>query len=111
MVRPISRPGIARPFLLGISVFFSLFAAQPFLSAQSVGDLLAGVPEELRGRLEATGSVDRYIEDHREIALLPNHPLAEEIGELIDDVRPNVISEQAILVDQAPDREQVLELF
>jgi hypothetical protein len=79
--------------------------------AQDIDALLADIDRDLVGELMRTGSVEQYIEDRSEIALTPAHPLAEYILDSVDDVRPNVISEQLVLVDVTADRTDILELY
>ncbi|MEX2444908.1 MAG: DUF6675 family protein [Alkalispirochaeta sp.] len=80
-------------------------------SAQSLDDLLSGLSPTDRDELLSTGSLEQYIENHRGIAYVPDHPLAETVADQVNSVRPNVISEQIVLVREEIARDELLTLF
>ena len=78
-------PDVARPLS---SVVF----------AQTLESLLTTLPDDLRSELLETGSVSRYFEDHDNVALLPDHSLNRVVTDTLSRERPNVISEQILLL-------------
>jgi hypothetical protein len=100
---------ISIPFSM---LFFSLFLLPvPRADAQSLDDVLASLSPRDRRELLDSGSIEQYIENHRQIAYVPDHPLAERISDSVGSVRPNVISEQIVLVRKRVDRDELLSLF
>ncbi len=66
--------------------------------AQTLDSLLATLPDELRGELLETGRVNRYFEDHDDALLVPDHALSRVVTDTLSRERPNVISEQILLL-------------
>jgi hypothetical protein len=88
-----------------------VFAATPRAEAQSLSDVLADLAPRDRRELLDSGSIEQYIENHRQIAFVPDHPLAERISDTVGRVRPNVISEQIVLVPRRVGPDELLILF
>jgi hypothetical protein len=83
----------------------------PRADAQSLDDVLANLSPRHRRELLDSGSIEQYIENHRQIAYVPDHPLAERISDSVGRVRPNVISEQIVLVPTRVTPDELLTLF
>tara|TARA_B100000614_G_scaffold259811_1_gene285255 strand:+ start:1433 stop:2230 length:798 start_codon:yes stop_codon:yes gene_type:complete len=79
--------------------------------AQSLDSLLSGLSRGDRERLVQTGAIEQYIENHRRLSYAPDHPLARAIEDRVNEVRPNVISEQIVLVRGDVDRVELLRLY
>jgi hypothetical protein len=93
-------------------LFLSLFLlAVPGIDAQSLDDVLANLSTQDRRELLSAGSIEQYIENHRQIAYVPDHPLADRISDTVGTVRPNVISEQIVLVRTRIAPDELLSLF
>ncbi|MFW5695718.1 MAG: DUF6675 family protein [Alkalispirochaeta sp.] len=93
------------------TIIITLVLSAVSVSAQSLDDLLSGLSRADRRELLNTGSVEQYIENHRQIAYVPDHPLAEVVEDQVNSVRPNVISEQLVLVREDIGREELVTLF
>lgn len=96
--------------VIGIIILTSGFIA-PSAFAQSLDDLLSGLSRSDRRELLETGSLEQYIENHRRIAYVPDHSLAETVVDQVNSVRPNVISEQLVLVREEIGSPELLTLF
>ncbi len=99
-----------RTILIGIIILATGFIPAS-ISAQSLNDLLNGLSRSDRRELLQTGSLEQYIENHRQIAYVPDHSLAETVADQVNSVRPNVISEQLVLVREEVGAEELLMLF
>ncbi len=62
-------------------------------------------------RIRFGGTMQEYRDDHRAVAFVPNHPLAEEIHRVLNDQQPNVISERIVVTPRGVTAEEQLELF
>lgn len=90
-------------------VLFSMLPGVGFSSAASpqVSSILPPAGRSIAGG----GTLQEYRDDHREVAFIPDHPLAEEIRRTLSSQRPNVISERLVVVPRGVSAEEHLELF
>ncbi|MFW5826984.1 MAG: DUF6675 family protein [Alkalispirochaeta sp.] len=93
------------------TVIITLVVSAVSVPAQSLDDLLSSLSRADRRELLETGALEQYIENHRRIAYVPDHSLAETVADQVNSVRPNVISEQLVLVREDIGREELLMLF
>jgi hypothetical protein len=101
-----------RILIVLISAAIIMFVTGPeAATAQSLDDLLDGLSPPDRRELLSTGSLEQYIEDHRQIAYVPDHPLAGTVADQVNSVRPNVISEQLVLIRENLGPDEFLTLF
>ena len=92
-------------------VTLSVISALTPLAAQSLDHLLGDLPGGVRRELLERGTVEQYTENRRDIEYMPRHPFSREIQRRVDDARPNVISEQLVLVTTEASPAERLELF
>jgi len=79
--------------------------------SQSLDALLRPLDRSAREAVLNTNSVKRDIDSWRDVELLPAHPLSKDIREIIEDARPNVLSETIILVPRGITDSEYLELY
>ena len=72
---------------------------------------LRGVSRDAVAALEREGRVRRDFDNHRDLQYIPNHDMAREIERSVNDVRPNVISEALMYLDQGVTDEEFLSLY
>ena len=92
------------------SIIAALLAVFPPLGVGAAPGLSAVLPAEARS-LSSGGSLQSYRDDHRNVALIPNHPLAEQIARTLRSERPTVISERIIVVPRGLQPAEQLELY
>ncbi len=81
------------------------------VSGQSLESLLSSLPRDARIALLESGSIEQYLEDRDDVSLIPDHPLTRHIRRALRDAKPNVISEQLVLVEAAIDERGTVDLF
>lgn len=99
---------------MGCIVGIAFPAVRPFpavVFAQTLENLVATLPEDLRSELLETGRVSRYIEDRDDVALLPDHALSRVVTDTLSRERPNVISEQILLIRTRVGADERLDLY
>ncbi|MFO8044128.1 MAG: DUF6675 family protein [Alkalispirochaeta sp.] len=99
------------PLVLVWTIIIILGIVPAAVSAQSLDDLLQGLSRSDRRELLNTGSLEQYIENHRQIAYVPDHPLTQVVEDQVNSVRPNVISEQLVLIREDIGGDELLTLY
>lgn len=92
---------------LGALLFCGAALILPGVVVASPADLLPTAAQTIR----FGGTLQEYRDDHRAVAFIPNHPLAQEIRRTLDDQRPNVISERIVVTPRGVTGDEQLELF
>lgn len=93
------------------TIIILLGIAPAAITAQSLDELLDGLSRSDRRELLNTGSLEQYIEDHRQVAYVPNHPLTRVVEDQANSLRPNVISEQLVLLREGVGTDELLMLY
>jgi hypothetical protein len=91
-----------------LSVF--IISALPVF-ADSLYSRLDGIDDGDRRRLINRGAIKKDLDSWRDVELIPNHELSEDIEDHLRDARPNVLSETLILIRRGVTDAEYLELY